>query len=114
MLCHTSLFVVFICLLSLFIRILLNHITVYNVIYIYIYIIIISYETFVSTLVFYKISTSNLQFLKDFDAAFYSFYQGSHRILQLLKLPCHISFLPMWSLTLGYDWYPFSHSHSII
>ncbi len=47
-----------------------------------------------SIFVFYKISTSILQFLSAFDVTIYSFYQGSRRILQLLKwrAPCHTSF----------------------
>ncbi len=46
-----------------------------------------------SIVVFFKISTSiPLQVLEDFDVTFYSFYQGSRRILQLLKWPCHTSF----------------------
>ncbi len=40
-----------------------------------------------SIFAFYKISKSILQFLQDFDVTFYSFYQGSRQILQLLKWP---------------------------
>ena len=57
----------------------------------------IFYKTFMSIFVFYNISMSILQFSLDFDVTFYSFYQGSRRILQLLKWPCQTSFLPMWS-----------------
>ncbi len=45
-----------------------------------------------SIFAFYKISKSILQFLYGFDVTFYSFYQGSRRILQLLQWPCHTSF----------------------
>ncbi len=41
--------------------------------------------------IFYKISTSILQVLSDY-VTFYSFYQGSHQILQLLKWLCHTLF----------------------
>ncbi len=44
-----------------------------------------------SIFILYKISTSILQFLWDFNVTFYSFYQGSRRILQLLKWRCHTS-----------------------
>ncbi len=40
--------------------------------------------------------------IEDFDVTFYSFYQSSRRILQLLKWTCHTSFfLPMWSPTIA-------------
>ncbi len=82
----------FLCPMSLFIRNLLRHVTFYNTLYILMYIIIIFNKVFMSMFVFYKISTSILQFLKDFDVTFYTFYQGSRQILQLLKWPCHTSF----------------------
>ncbi len=65
MLCRTSLFIVvfFMCPISLFITILLCHVTFYKHFYIYIYIIIILYKTSMSIFVFYKMSTSILQFL---------------------------------------------------
>ncbi len=95
MLCHTSLFIA--CSFS--------HVIFYKKFtsshHLYtctcIYIIIRYYKTFMSILVFCKISKSILQFLWDLDVPFYSFYQGSHWILQLFKWPCHTSFLPMWN-----------------
>ncbi len=74
------------------IRILLSNVTFYNIFCICIYITIIVYKTFLSIFIFCKISTSILQFLLDFDVTFYSFYQGSCRILQLLKWLCRTSF----------------------
>ncbi len=57
-----------------------------------------------SIFVFYKISTSILHVFKDFDVTFYSFYQGSSRMLQLLKWPCRTSFFyPCGALTLYPD-----------
>ncbi len=50
------------------------------------------YKALMSIFVFYKISTSILQFLYDFDVIVYSFYQVSRRNLQFLKWPCHTSF----------------------
>ncbi len=49
-----------------------------NILYIYITIILYIYKTyFMSIFIFYKIWTSILQFLSDFDVTFHSFYPGS-------------------------------------
>ena len=55
------LFHFFLCLMSFFIRILLRHVTFYNIL-ICIHIIIIFYKAFMSIFVFYKMSMSILQF----------------------------------------------------
>ncbi len=55
-------FCFFLCPISLFIRILLRHITFYKYFIYKMYITIIFYETFMSIFVFYNISTSTLQF----------------------------------------------------
>ncbi len=95
----THRFLLFFCPMSFFIRMLLHHVTFYNIC---IYIIIIVCKVPMSIFVFYKISTLSpgrrvYNFYKILTSPS-SFYQGPRRILQLLKWPCRASFLRMWSL----------------
>ncbi len=90
---HVTFYCFFLCPMSFLIRILLRHVTFYNILYMYgIYIIII----------FYKVSISSSSTIK-FQPRFYNiykiltslstvFYQGSSRILELLKWSCCTSF----------------------